>query len=215
MAAIDVAVSDILINKFSCFTVLLLVAVCYIVKKYYNTLYAYVLSKFDQKLSRSKQVTGLKQTLFSSMLPAKAIVEIGAGSGTNFQFYPNQCALRCVEPKVEFKGYVDDSLKKRGEHLASVEFVQGTGELLSQIESIKPGSVDYVVCTLVLCSVKDVSKVIQEVKTVLKPVSCTFFWVSLLQLRFSCIHSILCCIYQYYLLIQLFKMNIMNSQNQL
>ncbi|KAF6035972.1 METTL7A [Bugula neritina] len=109
------------------------------------------------------------------MLPAKAIVEIGAGSGTNFQFYPNQCALRCVEPKVEFKGYVDDSLKKRGEHLASVEFVQGTGELLSQIESIKPGSVDYVVCTLVLCSVKDVSKVIQEVKTVLKPAGKFYF----------------------------------------
>ena len=77
--------------------------------------------------------------------------------------------VKCVEPKVEFASYVTDERKKNGKHLKSVGFIQGFGESMSK--HFKPLSVDFVVVTLVLCSVQDVEKVAREARLILKPVS--------------------------------------------
>lgn len=150
-----------------------------LVKRYYNTVYAKVLYLINLKLSKSKTLMGAKAKLFSQ-IPAPQdkgmtnsedllIVEIGAGTGANFTFFPDGSVVKCVEPKTEFESYVTDERKKNGEHLKSVEFVQGYGESLSK--NFEPSSVDFVVTTLVLCSVQDVEKVAQEARKILKPVS--------------------------------------------
>ena len=130
-------------------------------------------------MAKSKRLLGMKTKLFSQISTSTSqgtsdkgellIVEIGAGTGANFKFFPEGSVVKCVEPKVEFASYVTDERKKNGEHLKSVEFIQGFGESMSK--HFKPSSVDFVVVTLVLCSVQDVEKVAREAHLILKPVS--------------------------------------------
>lgn len=170
MAFEDLVVKNYIINMFQSYVFLPMICIfCtyFVIKRYYNSVYAYILARIT--LSRYKSIRAIKTDLFSPMLPHSNIVEIGAGSGENFEFYPDGCSVKCVEPKVEFEKYVTESVKKKGEHLKTIEFVQGTGEALSQF--VSPNSMDYAVCTLVLCSVQDVRKVAEEIKMVLKPVS--------------------------------------------
>jgi len=56
-----------------------------------------------------------------------------------------------------------------GRHLKSYEVVKGMVENLPAL--IPANSVDYVVCTYVLCSVKDVQEALRNIHYVLKPVT--------------------------------------------
>ena len=56
-----------------------------------------------------------------------------------------------------------------GQHLKSVSTLQCYGEELST--HIAENSVDFVVCTYVLCSVADIEAVLRNIHHVLKPVS--------------------------------------------
>lgn len=138
-----------------------------LVRRYYNSIFAFLVSRLSKKIHA--KLFDLKKELFSQIKPGQKIVEIGAGAGANFQFYPDGCYLTCIEPKREFESYLNDSIKKKAEHLNDVKFVQGTGETLSQV--IEENSVDFVVCTLVFCSVQNEQKVAEEIRKVLKPVS--------------------------------------------
>jgi len=35
------------------------------------------------------------------------------------------CTVICIEPKLTFQGYIDGNIKKRGEHLKEVTFIEG------------------------------------------------------------------------------------------
>ena len=133
-----------------------------------DRLAAFITSHLSKNLHKSKSIVQVKKKLFDCIEPGSTIVEVGAGSGANFQFYPEGCTVICVEPKVEFEGYILDSLKKRGEHLKSMRLVKGQGENLSS--EVDAATVDYVVSTLVMCSVEDIQKSCSEVHKILKPV---------------------------------------------
>ena len=60
-------------------------------------------------------------------------------------------------------------IDRYGQHLKSVSTLQCYGEELSA--HIAENSVDFVVCTYVLCSVVDVEAVLRNIHHVLKPVS--------------------------------------------
>ncbi|TRY54939.1 hypothetical protein DNTS_020703 [Danionella cerebrum] len=99
------------------------------------------------------------------------ILEVGCGSGANFEHYPTGSKITCTDPNHHFKKYLEKSMAKN-DHLVYENFVVASGENLQTVED---SSVDVVVCTLVLCSVQDTSKVLQEAKRVLRPGGALFF----------------------------------------
>ncbi|XP_041256278.1 methyltransferase-like protein 7A isoform X2 [Onychostruthus taczanowskii] len=94
------------------------------------------------------------------------LLEIGTGSGANFQFYPPGCKVTCTDINPNFQEGLSRNMKKN-QHLHYEQFLVAAGEDLRQVPS---GSVDAVVCTLVLCSVHSVSSTLREVLRVLRPV---------------------------------------------
>ena len=139
------------------------------IKHGYNMMYAFVCTRIAHALSKSKTIDALKTNLFGNMESGKQIVEIGAGSGANMQFFPAHSSVKCVEPKLEFEHHFAETIRTKGTHLQAVDFIEGKAENLSSV--IQPNTVDYVVCTFVLCSVDDITAVTSEIMKILKPVS--------------------------------------------
>uniref|UniRef100_A0A2K6FXP0 Thiol methyltransferase 1B n=1 Tax=Propithecus coquereli TaxID=379532 RepID=A0A2K6FXP0_PROCO len=92
-----------------------------------------------------------------------ALLELGCGTGANFQFYPPGCMITCLDPNPHFEQFLTKSMNR---HLQYEQFVVAPGEDMKQLAD---GSMDVVVCTLVLCSVQSPRKVLQEVQQVLMP----------------------------------------------
>ncbi|XP_056129163.1 N6-adenosine-methyltransferase TMT1A-like [Lampris incognitus] len=119
------------------------------------------------------------------------LLEIGCGSGANFKFYPDGCTVVCTDPNPHFKKYLQMSMHG-SDHLTYENFLVAQGEDLGHIGD---ESVDVVVCTLVLCSVTDVQRVLSEARRILRtgggfyfmehvvsePSSWTFFFQHVLQ----------------------------------
>lgn len=90
------------------------------------------------------------------------VLEIGAGTGANLPFYPFDL--------IKQLSFVDTSLHRRITEYPyppgpSVDFAQGRMESLS----FPTNHFDFVVITLVLCSVSDIVMSLHEVYRVLKP----------------------------------------------
>ena len=93
------------------------------------------------------------------------IVEIGAGSGANFQFYPPNSKVVCIDPNPNYNSYI---LKRNFDNDGlDIHFEVGKGEDMS---GIPDNSVDAVVTTLVMCSVDDMERSLEEIKRILKNV---------------------------------------------
>jgi len=143
--------------------------------------FAWLMNSFDgevdPKMHAFKEFALKDIRSMKSLLPefqAKGsikILEIGVGTGTNFKWYPDGCHLIVLDPNPHFKAYYD---KKRSKfpNIKSEEIIVGFGEEMDMVET---DSVDAVVITLVLCSVKDVRKVLEQAKRVLVPGGKLFF----------------------------------------
>ncbi|XP_015683628.1 methyltransferase-like protein 7A [Protobothrops mucrosquamatus] len=118
-----------------------------------------------------------KETLFKHMRDfANAsgklhVLEIGVGPGTNFEFYPPNSRVTCVDYNPNFRNVLLESMAQNT-HLQFENFVVGSAE---NIFSIPDGSVDVVVGTLVLCSVDNAQAVLKEVVRVLRPGGVYYF----------------------------------------
>ncbi|OXB72383.1 UNVERIFIED_CONTAM: hypothetical protein H355_001701 [Colinus virginianus] len=99
------------------------------------------------------------------------LLEIGTGCGANFQFYPPGCKVTCSDVNPNFQQGLSRSMSKN-QHIHYERFLTAAAEDLHQVPS---GSVDAVVCTLVLCSVRSVSKTLKEVQRVLRPGGVFYF----------------------------------------
>ncbi|XP_078390563.1 thiol S-methyltransferase TMT1A-like [Cetorhinus maximus] len=99
------------------------------------------------------------------------ILEVGCGSGANFQFYPWGCKVICTDPNPNFQRLLESSGAKN-EHVKLEKFLVASGEDLSPVAS---ASVDAVVCTLVLCTAENVDAMLKEILRVLKPGGAFFF----------------------------------------
>ena len=92
------------------------------------------------------------------------VLEIGAGTGVNLKFYNFKYIDSMVLSDLEF----DKRLLKRAEKNKCKDKVQM--EILTTLDlPFKDNTFDYVVHTLVFCSVSDVDQGLREIKRVLKP----------------------------------------------
>jgi ubiquinone/menaquinone biosynthesis C-methylase UbiE len=90
------------------------------------------------------------------------VLEIGAGTGVNFPYLNKGCEVVCVEPNV----LMHERLRKHAaEAGTTIEILDSKAESLP----IPDASMDFVIGTLVLCSVDNVATVLDEVARVLKP----------------------------------------------
>lgn len=102
-----------------------------------------------------------KLELFSNLEQGK-VLEIGPGIGANFSFYQSSNCVIALEPNHQMRSALVANARK---YDFDFQLLAGVGEQIM----LPTSSVDYVVSTLVLCTVNDPSSVLKEVYRVLKP----------------------------------------------
>ncbi len=103
----------------------------------------------------------VKKRLFSQINKKDKVLEIGPGTGVNFKYYPIGLHLTVVEPNV----LLHEPLRKNAlRNKIKLGIVRSASEKLPFDDL----SFDFVVSTLVLCSVHDVKNSLFEVRRVLK-----------------------------------------------
>lgn len=101
---------------------------------------------------------------------AGRVLEVGAGTGASFSYYPDDAQVIATEP--------DPHMLKRAEkrlaemNRPNVELRQAPAESLP----FDDASFDHVLSTLVFCSVRDQAKALAEARRVLKPGGTFRFW---------------------------------------
>lgn len=103
----------------------------------------------------------LRSKTFASLPEGSRILEVGAGTGLNFPYYP-RAASRCVasELSCEMLRIASGKQKPDGLHL-----VQNSAEMLPFADA----SFDAAVATLVFCSVKSQQQAFAELRRVVRP----------------------------------------------
>jgi len=139
-----------------------------------NLQYAYICSRFVDFYNH--RMGARKKRLFDGLNELKAkrgdgklvILEVGSGPGANFQFFPPGSEVICVDPNSRYESIVRNNVRKFPDVRVSQFHVGGAENLRDFVEA---GSVDAVVVTLVLCTVNDIVRSLQEIIRVLKTVS--------------------------------------------
>ncbi|MGW0562555.1 class I SAM-dependent methyltransferase [Streptomyces sp. NPDC003016] len=91
------------------------------------------------------------------------VVEIGAGNGLNFAYYPSAVSeVVAIEPERSLRQLAVKAALDAG---VPVDVVPGAAEALP----VKSEAFDAAVVSLVLCSVRDVPRALSEIKRVLRP----------------------------------------------
>ena len=104
------------------------------------------------------------------------VVEVGIGSGENFDYYPYGTTLIAVDSNPHVEKLLRANVERVGDRIHLKRFVEASTEDMNCIngkDGVEDNSVAAVVCTKLLCSLSEdqIKKTIQEVKRVLMPVS--------------------------------------------
>lgn len=119
-------------------------------------LFAWAHARFDEHLDR--RYGEEKRRLLADL--SGTVLELGPGTGSNLRYLPAEVRWIGVEPNVHMHAVLRERARGR-----DAEILTGSGESLD----VPSESVDAVVCTLVLCSVRDQRAVLAEVRRVLRP----------------------------------------------
>jgi len=92
----------------------------------------------------------------------ETVVEIGPGAGANMRYLQKGTRLIAIEPNIHMHANLRKSAYKYGIQLEIKTIV---GESIDLADN----SCDFVVCTLVLCTVADPLLCIEQIKRILKP----------------------------------------------
>ena len=120
---------------------------------------AWFFRAFDRYINRLSR--GHKEAAFGGLERGK-VLEIGAGVGANLEYMSPGTELIAVEPNLR----MHEALRGRC-GLAGIDLtiVSGGAESIP----LPDGSVDEVICSLVLCTVEDPERVLAEIRRVLAP----------------------------------------------
>ena len=119
---------------------------------------AWLLDVLDGYMDR--KYGSIKTRLFGAV-PA-TVVDLGAGSGANFRYFPPRTRVVAVEPSVHMHARLERKARRHG---LVLELHEAGGETLA----LPDASVDFVCASLVLCTVPDPERVVAEVRRVLRP----------------------------------------------
>ncbi|MCA8960916.1 MAG: methyltransferase domain-containing protein [Planctomycetes bacterium] len=118
-------------------------------------LYAQVQRRYEEDVAERKRV------LLARL--SGTVLEIGPGTGANFPFLPDRVTEWIgLEPNP----YMHAELRRAAAARGLEPVIRGVGAEGMEVET---ESVDFVLCTLVLCSVSDPAAVLSDVLRVLKP----------------------------------------------
>jgi SAM-dependent methyltransferase len=93
------------------------------------------------------------------------VLEVGAGTGTNFAFYPATVTeVVAIEPERRLAPHARDAAKT-----ASMPVDVTTATVESFLRDSRPEPFDAVVCSLVLCSIDDPDEVLVQLFSLLQP----------------------------------------------
>ncbi|KAE8626780.1 hypothetical protein XENTR_v10006755 [Xenopus tropicalis] len=130
-----------------------------------------ITKEYNRKMGDEKRQLFRNLSDFAGPSGKLAILDLGCGTGANFQYYPAGSKVTCMDPNPNFKSFLGRSLAEN-QHVDFQSFVVAPGENMAPLAD---GSMDVVVCTLVLCSVREVEAVLTEVLRVLKPGGAYYF----------------------------------------
>jgi ubiquinone/menaquinone biosynthesis C-methylase UbiE len=115
---------------------------------------------YDSSMDSPQINEGRKNIL--SKITEEEILEIGFGTGINIKFYPdNVKKIIALEPN---KGMVKQARKKVDQKKTRIEFVEQSGESLP----FPDNSINAIVSTYTLCSIKNITSALNEIFRVLK-----------------------------------------------
>jgi ubiquinone/menaquinone biosynthesis C-methylase UbiE len=121
-------------------------------------LLAFALAHFHRSYER--KVADRKRALFTELVGQ--VLEIGPGTAPNLAYVPPGIHWIGIEPNPFMHPYARRRAAQRG---ISIDLRSGRGEQLDAQDA----SVDAVISTLVLCSVRDVEATLREIRRVLRP----------------------------------------------
>ncbi|XP_031475394.1 uncharacterized protein LOC116247369 [Nymphaea colorata] len=134
--------------------------------QWYDELYAWAMENLME--SYKMKISGYKEQLFKDLEgETRKVLELGIGTGPNIQYYATgpDVTVYGVDPNKQMEKYAKAAALRAGLPPSNFYFTQAVGEGLPAEDC----SMDVVVGTLVLCSVKDVNATLEEVLRVLKP----------------------------------------------
>src|SRR5215468_7513904 len=120
--------------------------------------FAFLLLRVNAKYEQL--MAARKRTLLGDL--RGMVLEIGPGAGVNLSHYDSSVKWIGIEPNPYMQAYLRKEAERCG---LQVDLRTGNAERMEVADQ----SMDAVVCTLVLCSVLDVGRVLNEIRRVLKP----------------------------------------------
>jgi ubiquinone/menaquinone biosynthesis C-methylase UbiE len=125
-------------------------------------LYHWMMARFYDRMMADYEawIEARKRTLFSGV--SGRVIEVGPGTGNNFRHLPATIEWLGIEPNP----YMHESLRQKA-HAAGIKprLHAGVAGALPEADA----SADYVISTLVFCSVPDLPQALTEIHRVLKP----------------------------------------------
>lgn len=124
-------------------------------KRIFARIHAHNINRYNKYVDKEKL------SLFSDL--HGQVLEIGAGTGINIQYFPTDIDYIALEPNIEMHKYLNAEISRKKFNSANIS--PAKAELLP----FEKRKFDVVISTLVLCSVTNTDLVLQEIQRVLKP----------------------------------------------
>ncbi|XP_070790940.1 thiol S-methyltransferase TMT1A-like [Pituophis catenifer annectens] len=140
-------------------------------KRLFPVLMSHYSKIYNKKLHKEKETLFKNMQDFADSSGKLHLLEIGVGPGSNFQFYPTNSYVTCVDYNPNFRNFLLQSMAQNT-HLQFENFVVASAENMS---SVSDNSMDVVVGTLVFCSVNSPQAALKEVLRVLRPGGAFYF----------------------------------------
>jgi ubiquinone/menaquinone biosynthesis C-methylase UbiE len=126
-----------------------------------HPVFARFYARFSVRADREAGIAAHREELVAGL--TGRVLEIGAGNGLNFARYPRAVSeVVAIEPERTLRTLALESARRAE---VPVDVVPGVAEALP----VKSEAFDAVVCSLVLCSVRDLPRALAEARRVLRP----------------------------------------------